>query len=167
VSDYRLDDQGLISTEAKDIFNSVFRPAQRPTLPPIRWVLRVFTRGGKAWSGRDTDHSPYLLLRSRMSSSYTPLPIGTCMVEAGQLFFYITKRIHLLLCSNVYHYSTTLFGAVDPWQGQRIFPLASVSRPALGPTQPPVQWVPGVLSPGVKHGRGVMLTTHPHLVPRS
>jgi hypothetical protein len=36
--------------------------------------------------------------------------------------------------------------------------LASVSRPALGPTQPPVQWVPGVLSPGVKRGRGVMLT---------
>jgi hypothetical protein len=32
---------------------------------------------------------------------------------------------------------------------------------ALGPTQPPVQWVPSVLSPGVKRGRGVMLTTHP------
>jgi hypothetical protein len=25
----------------------------------------------------------------------------------------------------------------DPRQGQRIFPLTSVSRPALGPTQPP------------------------------
>jgi hypothetical protein len=51
--------------------------------------------------------------------------------------------------------------------GAEDFPLASVSRPALGPTQPPVQWVPGVLSPGVKRGRGVTLTTHLHLVPRS
>jgi hypothetical protein len=35
------------------------------------------------------------------------------------------------------------------------FPLASVSRQDLGPTQPPVQWVPGVLSLGLKRGRGV------------
>jgi hypothetical protein len=32
--------------------------------------------------------------------------------------------------------------------GERIFPLPSVSRPALRPTQPPLQWVSGVLSPG-------------------
>jgi hypothetical protein len=50
---------------------------------------------------------------------------------------------------------------------ERNFPLASVSRPALGPTQPPLQWVPEVLSLGLKHGRGVTLTTYPYLVPRS
>jgi hypothetical protein len=54
-----------------------------------------------------------------------------------------------------------------PGKGERISPLASVSRPALGTTQPPVLWVPGVLSPGVKCGRGVTLTTRSHLVPRS
>jgi hypothetical protein len=45
--------------------------------------------------------------------------------------------------------------------------LTSMSRLVLRYTQPPVQWVPGVLSPGVKSGRGVTLTTHPHLVSRS
>jgi hypothetical protein len=39
-----------------------------------------------------------------------------------------------------------------------------VYRPALGPTQPPNQWVPGALSLGVKRPG---LTTHLHLVPRS
>jgi hypothetical protein len=41
------------------------------------------------------------------------------------------------------------------------FSVASVSRPAVWPTQPSVQWAPGNLYPGVKRGRGVTLTTHP------
>jgi hypothetical protein len=40
----------------------------------------------------------------------------------------------------------------DPLQRQRIFSLTSVSRPALRPTQSPVQWVPEVLSSGVTAG---------------
>jgi hypothetical protein len=54
-----------------------------------------------------------------------------------------------------------------PGKGKRIFPVASVSRLALGSTQPPVQWIPKVLSPRVKCSQGVTLATHPHLVPRS
>jgi hypothetical protein len=36
----------------------------------------------------------------------------------------------------------------SPAEAKGFFPLASVSRSALRPTQPPVQWVLGVLSPG-------------------
>jgi hypothetical protein len=48
----------------------------------------------------------------------------------------------------------------DPRQRQEFFPLTSVSRPALGHTQSPVQWVLVVLSPGVNRGRSVTLTIH-------
>jgi hypothetical protein len=51
--------------------------------------------------------------------------------------------------------------------GERIFLVASVSRPSLGPTQSPLQWILVVISPGLKRGRGVTLTSRPHLVPGS
>jgi hypothetical protein len=54
----------------------------------------------------------------------------------------------------------------DPPQGQMVFLIAPAFRLALRPTHNPIQWVPGALSPGVKRGQGVTLTTHPHLVPR-
>jgi len=36
------------------------------------------------------------------------------------------------------------------WQGLGIFLFTTESRPALGPTQPPIQWVPEDLFLGVK-----------------
>jgi hypothetical protein len=56
------------------------------------------------------------------------------------------------------------FGVLFEVRKSRISSGSIVSEP---PTQPSLQWVPGVLSPGLKRGRGVTLTTHPHLVPRS
>jgi hypothetical protein len=49
--------------------------------------------------------------------------------------------------------------------GAGIFLLTTMSTLALGPTQPPIQWVHVPLSLAVKQ-LGVKLAVHPHLVPR-
>jgi hypothetical protein len=49
---------------------------------------------------------------------------------------------------------------------RKILLFSPTARSALGPTQPPVQWVPAALSPGVKRP-GREATTHLHLMPKS
>jgi hypothetical protein len=51
--------------------------------------------------------------------------------------------------------------------GAKDFSCILCVQTGSGAHQPRVQWVPGVLSPGVKRGRDVTLTTYPHLVSRS
>jgi hypothetical protein len=55
----------------------------------------------------------------------------------------------------------------DTCHRQRIFPQDSVYRPALRPTQPPIQWVPWGSFSGLKSGLGLTLTTHSHLASKS
>ena len=57
-----------------------------------------------------------------------------------------------------------LDGTVIETRWRRDFPR--LSRPALGPTQLPSQWVPG-LSWGINSVRGVTMTSHRLLVPWS
>jgi hypothetical protein len=49
--------------------------------------------------------------------------------------------------------------------GLGIFLFDTASTPALGPTKPTIEWLPGVLSLGVKRPRRE--ADHLHLVPRS
>jgi hypothetical protein len=67
---------------------------------------------------------------------------------------------------------TKTFTAINKMDDRMIGIRMSVGTGArcrwgLGPTQPPIQWVPGALSLGTESCRGVKLTTHLHLVPRS
>jgi hypothetical protein len=46
----------------------------------------------------------------------------------------------------------------DSRKGLEIFLFATAPKLALGPIQPPIQWIPGALSPGVK--RPVRVAEH-------
>jgi len=52
----------------------------------------------------------------------------------------------------------------DSRQRQGVSLFVPTSRPALMPTQPPIQWVPGALTPEVKRP-GRIADTHLHLAP--
>ena len=85
-----------------------------------------------------------------------------------------TSRRHLNFCNVLVKYSgpgssvgiATDYGldglGLNPGGDEILCP----PRPALGPTQPPVKMGTGSFL-GVKCGWGVLLTTHPLLVPRS
>jgi hypothetical protein len=55
---------------------------------------------------------------------------------------------------------------VQPRQRRKDFPVASVQT-GSGVHRASCKWVREVLSPGLNRGRGVTMTTQPHLVPRS
>jgi hypothetical protein len=50
-------------------------------------------------------------------------------------------------CINICYYADTGLTTVEQWTyfgpWQKAFPFSKTSRPAVGPTQPPIQWLPG------------------------
>jgi hypothetical protein len=101
----------------------------------------------------------YTSFISHSVAVYVILPFLRC-VPLGPIFLRI-------FCSQKLKFYSYELGQISPYsdrlqdgrqgfdsrQGQEIFLYSTASRPALGPTQPPIQWVPGELSPGVKRLR--------------
>jgi hypothetical protein len=74
------------------------------------------------------------------------------------IYFGVLRRWELgSSVSIVSDYRLGEWGSI-PSRSKEFLCLASVSRPALRPTQPPIQWVTGVIS---REGRGLTVTTHP------
>jgi hypothetical protein len=71
------------------LFQLVSRPALRLTQPSVRWVPGVFPRG-KARPGRDADHSPHLVPRSRMVRATPPLPPSAIIACSGTALFLVS-----------------------------------------------------------------------------
>jgi hypothetical protein len=69
------------------------------------------------------------------------------------IFIIITTTV-IINKAGIAQWYSAVFGLGDSgfesWQGLAIFLFTTASRPALGPTQPPIQWVSGILSLGVK-----------------
>jgi hypothetical protein len=102
----------------------------------------------------------FLSVSKKMSGQYLKL-CHDCFLSYPLLFIYLSfdeSRGSSVSIVSGYGLDDRAIEVRFPAEAKRIFPLASVSGQALGPTQPPVQWVPWVLSPAVKCSRGVTLT---------
>jgi hypothetical protein len=150
--------------------------------------------GGKARPRRDVDHSPHLVPWSWMSRSCTSSPPQAPPRHVVKLLcFYFFNRLHIrqhiynitlpmyttsIKIFSIYHLSWgssvsivsdyTLHNRAarvrSPAKAKDLF-SGPVSRPALWPTWPPIQGVPGVLPPRVKAWLGcdVSRVAHPAL----
>jgi hypothetical protein len=90
---------------------------------------------------------------------------------------HVRKTVHVIIKQTMYQkYSITYFSfcmyvvhntsSSVIHTARTLLHRVSFTSHRLVPTQPPIQWVPGHLSPGIKCGQCMMLTTHPLLVPR-
>jgi hypothetical protein len=155
------------------LFITVPRTALGPTQPPIQSGPVALSLGLK-WPGGEADHSPPSSAEVKNAWSYTSTPpiclhgvalcwsIGTICTWFHP---FVSAWISLLhphvvgIRQSVKRWATGWTIGVlgfDFRRGLGIFLFTTASRTAVDPTQPPIHWVPGVLSLGVKRpGRDV------------
>jgi hypothetical protein len=142
---YVLDDRGFESREGLRIilFTTASRPALGPTQHPTQSIPGALSLGEKR-PGREADHSSRSSAEVKNARTYTSPPqyafMSWCSVKAQErLYLYLTYGL-------------------DDWgfesrEGLGIILFTTSSRSALRPTQPPIHWVPGALSLGVRRPR--------------
>jgi hypothetical protein len=72
------------------------------------------------------------------------------------------RRFEFLLRHSCHHFQSPVkqtSSGFNSWQRQEIFLYSTAYGPALGATQPHIEWIPGTLSPGIK--RMERETDHP------
>jgi hypothetical protein len=87
-----------------------------------------------------TEHSVYLIITKRPVNNLYHFISLKCFYILG----YSGMNNKLITC-----WTIGVLG-FDSQRGLGIFLFTTASRTALGPTQPPIQWIPGALSLGVK-----------------
>jgi hypothetical protein len=137
LSDYRLDYRGSVPGRGKEFFLTPLCP-DRLWSPPACCTMGTGGAfpGSKARPGRDSDHSPHVVPRSRMSKSYALSP---CRLHDGSG----TALLYLLACLNAHHgfrtpnsfCSLSLMKPTDDHSAQHLFSIESCrlrGTPAVG-----------------------------------
>jgi hypothetical protein len=131
----------LLSTSSRPILGS--------TLPPIQWVPGVLSPGVKR-PGHEADHSPPTSAEARNTGICTSTPI-----RLHGVLNQLSTGKPLPTISSVRSRDSSVGMATGYGLGWGSIPdgqdflFSTVFRPAVGSTQPPIQWVP-VLFPWCK-----------------
>jgi hypothetical protein len=97
----------------------------------------------------------FKLLFSRAWFHQNTTPAATATRARASEMIIIIKIIVIIMllemiAQSVWQWATVCATRVQFRKKQDIFLYSTASRPVLGPTQPPIQWVPVALSPEVK-----------------
>jgi hypothetical protein len=92
-------------------------------------------------------------MRSLQLHSPLAIQTQTCCSESHLSYFIVRCCFLVLIAQSAKRLATDWkigFLGFDSRRGLGIFSFTTVSRTALGPTHPPIQWIPGALPLGVK-----------------